>query len=57
LIKENGPEHNKEFTVEVVISGESYGIGIARNKKSAEQQAAQEALEKLQESSNGLTQE
>ena len=41
---ESGPDHDKEFSVEVVIDGISHGKGIGRNKKSAEQKAAYEAL-------------
>ncbi len=44
LTAETGPDHDKEFTVEVMIDGKSCGKGIGRNKKSAEQKAAYEAL-------------
>lgn len=44
LVGENGPDHDKEFTVEVVIDGIASGKGVGRNKKSAEQKAAYEAL-------------
>ena len=44
---ESGPDHRKEFTIELLIQGEIYGRGIGRNKKEAEQRAAKEALEKL----------
>lgn len=44
LTGETGPDHDKEFTVEVLIDGKSWGKGIGRNKKSAEQKAAYEAL-------------
>ncbi len=44
LVGENGPDHDKEFSVEVVIDGISCGKGVGRNKKSAEQKAAYEAL-------------
>ncbi len=44
LISENGPDHDKEFTVAVVIDDKTRGKGIGRNKKSAEQKAAYEAL-------------
>lgn len=52
LVNEEGPEHNKEFTVEVHIGDSIYGTGLAKNKKNAEQQAAHEALEKLQKTAN-----
>ncbi len=44
---EEGPSHEKTFTVEVLLNGESYGRGVARNKKTAEQEAAGEALDRL----------
>jgi ribonuclease III len=47
VIKEEGPQHNRVFTVKVSIGNMDYGIGRGKNKKSAEQKAAQEALEKL----------
>ena len=46
-IKEEGPAHNKQFTVEVSVDGIIYGIGSAHSKKEAEQEAAKNALEKL----------
>ena len=47
LQKTEGPEHKKEFTIGVFIGGEMLGIGTGGNKKSAEQEASQKALEKL----------
>ena len=47
VIKEEGPQHNRIFTVKVVIGDSDYGFGKGKNKKSAEQKAAQAALEKL----------
>ncbi len=47
LIKEEGPEHGKIFTIEVQINKISYAIGKGRNKKTAEQEAAKIALRKL----------
>jgi ribonuclease-3 len=44
VIKEEGPQHNRLFTVQAVIGDKSFGIGKGRNKKSAEQKAAQAAL-------------
>lgn len=42
---EEGPDHAKEFTVEVQVDGRSYGTGKGRNKKEAEQKAAEAALQ------------
>jgi ribonuclease-3 len=47
-IKEEGPDHAKEFTVEAVIGYKAYGRGIGFSKQAAAQAAAQEALETLQ---------
>lgn len=44
VLDENGPEHEKEFIVEVNVEGEALGIGKGRTKKAAEQQAAYQAL-------------
>ncbi|MEA2551426.1 MAG: ribonuclease [Actinomycetota bacterium] len=47
-IEEEGPDHQKEFTATVFLSGEAHGTGKGRSKKEAEQQAAQEAYLRLQ---------
>ena len=47
LIKEEGPDHNKKFTVEAHIGEECYGSGSGRTKKAAEQEAAYHAILKL----------
>ncbi|MFV0250105.1 MAG: ribonuclease III [Bacilli bacterium] len=44
LIAEEGPPHNKTFTVNVKIDDIIYGIGTAHSKKEAEQNAAKDAL-------------
>jgi len=44
---EEGPDHNKIFTVEVKIQNQIVGSGEGNSKKRAEQQAAQHALEQL----------
>jgi len=48
LIEEHGPDHSKEFTVEVRFRTETLGRGTAGSKKSAEKKAAKEALANLQ---------
>ncbi len=47
LIKEEGPAHDKRFTIEVTIDGIIYGEGIGTSKKEAEQEAARKALNKM----------
>lgn len=44
LIDEQGPDHNKIFEVEARIGGKAWGRGKGSSKKSAEQQAAYEAI-------------
>ena len=44
LIKEEGPDHNKRFTVQVLLETEVLGTGCGRTKKAAEQEAAYRAL-------------
>ena len=44
---EVGPDHNKSFQVEVRIGDTTYGQGIGRTKKAAEQEAAYQAILKL----------
>ena len=46
VVRESGPDHQKGFEVEVIVNGTVRGCGIGRNKKEAEQRAAQQALEK-----------
>ncbi len=45
---EEGPEHDRRFTIEVLIGAQSYGSGFGRSKKEAEQAAAARALEYIQ---------
>ncbi len=47
VIDQEGPEHNKLFTVEVSINERALGIGKGRTKKQAEQEAASNALKNL----------
>ena len=45
LTGESGPDHSKQFVVEVHLNSNVIGTGRGRSKKEAEQQAAREALE------------
>ncbi len=49
LIKEEGPDHNKSFSIEVLIGNTCLGSGVGRTKKAAEQEAAYQAILKLKE--------
>ncbi len=44
VISEFGPDHNKEFTIEVIIEGRPEAKGTGRSKSEAEQSAAINAL-------------
>lgn len=47
VVRAEGPDHRKEFEVEVFLEGAPHGIGRGLSKKEAEQHAAREALERL----------
>lgn len=47
LIDEEGPPHNKIFTIAVYMDEIEMGIGKGKSKKNAEQAAAKEALNKV----------
>jgi ribonuclease-3 len=44
LVKEDGPDHCKEFTVETWIGDEPIATGVGRTKKAAEQMAAYKTI-------------
>ena len=46
LINEEGPAHDRTFTMNVIVDGIVLGTGIAKSKKEAEQEAAHHAMEK-----------
>jgi ribonuclease-3 len=47
VLEVDGPPHDRRFTCAAVIEGEQLGVGSGGSKKSAEQEAAKEALAKL----------
>ena len=47
LLREDGPDHNKNFTVSVVINGKEMGMGTGHTKKAAEQAAAYQAISRM----------
>lgn len=47
LLAEEGPDHNKSFTVAVDIDGREFTTATGRTKKKAEQSAAYQAILKL----------
>jgi ribonuclease-3 len=50
VISEDGPDHKKHFEIEVKVQNKSLGIGSGRSKKAAQQQAAHEAVKRLDDS-------
>jgi ribonuclease-3 len=48
IISQEGPQHERTFTVKVMIGDEDYGTGKGKNKKTAEQNAAKAAMKKIQ---------
>lgn len=49
LTGESGPDHNKQFSVEVRVNGDVLGNGTGHTKKAAEQAAAYQAIRRLQQ--------
>jgi ribonuclease III len=47
VLEVDGPPHDRRFTCAAVIEGEQLGVGSGGSKKSAEQEAAKEALATL----------
>ncbi len=47
VIEEVGPDHNKIFTIEVLVNGTRWGTGNGKNKSEAAQSAAADALSKI----------
>jgi ribonuclease-3 len=47
-VSESGPDHAKQFTVQVTMCGRAYGQGVGHSKQEAAQAAAQAALERLE---------
>lgn len=52
-LSDEGPDHEKQFTATVYLSGRPWGSGQGRSKKEAEQHAAREAFEKLSAAGRG----
>ena len=47
LVGESGPDHDKQFEVEVLLNDEIVGRGVGSSKKRAEQDAARVAMESM----------
>jgi len=48
VVDMTGPDHDRQYTIEVLVAGRSFGIGTGNSKQAAAQDAAQKALEKLE---------
>lgn len=49
VVEEEGPDHNKKFTIEVRVKDEVWGKGVGKNKSEAAQDAAMKVLENISE--------
>lgn len=47
VVRQEGEEHKKVFTIEVFIQGQAFGRGVGKSKKDAQMAAAREALSKI----------
>jgi ribonuclease-3 len=52
VLTAEGPPHERHFTCGAVVDGEQLGVGEGNSKKAAEQEAAREALERLESASS-----
>lgn len=48
IVEVEGPDHEKEFKVELEIQGNLMGVGIGHSRKRAEHVAAKDALERIE---------
>jgi ribonuclease-3 len=48
LVREWGPDHNRNFETACSVEGKTIAAGVGKSKKEAEQAAAREAIRKLQ---------
>ena len=46
-IKDEGPDHNKTFTVAVYVGKKVYGVGVGHSKQDAQTAAAREGIKKI----------
>jgi len=48
VLAAEGPPHDRHFTCAAIVDGEQLGVGEGKSKKAAEQEAAKQALDKLE---------
>ena len=56
IVAESGPDHAKQFTAQVSLNRQVYGVGTAHRKQEAEKRAAEAALEKISQYADRLRQ-
>jgi len=49
VVNEEGPSHEKQFTVRALVNDKISGTGFGKTKKEAEQRAAKDTLDNIQE--------
>lgn len=49
IIREWGPDHDKNFEVEIAVGGKTFEKGKGKTKKEAEQQAAENSIRKIEQ--------
>ncbi|MGD9897501.1 MAG: ribonuclease III [Calditrichaceae bacterium] len=55
ILAEEGPDHEKQFIIQVNVNDKWSATGTGRSKKNAEQRAAQNVLKKIEESSEKIS--
>ncbi len=55
LMKTEGPDHARRFTVQVMVNSKSFGTGEGRSKQMAEKEAAQHALDAIEGEELGVS--
>jgi ribonuclease-3 len=53
VLNAEGPPHERHFTCAAIVDGEQFGVGEGNSKKAAEQEAAREALARLEADAGG----
>jgi ribonuclease-3 len=48
VVSMTGPDHDRKYMIEVFVGDESFGVGSGNSKQAAAQDAARQALEKLE---------
>jgi len=47
VVEMSGPDHDKRYTIEVLVGEDTYGVGTGNSKQAAAQDAARQALKKI----------